>query len=84
MMEAKTGDKIRALGQTIVIYRILYQEYSDLPGWGWDIEFLDPTGGYHHWKQSEDGGQLLRSPKRLVDWYGTDCTDLFRKYGYRV
>ena len=63
MKAAKIGDKVTAHGQTYEIAKIFYQEYwesHDL----WNIEFLDPNGGYHHWKQSYDGGYLIE--KRTV------------------
>ena len=55
---AKSGDKISAMGITITIGTILYQDYDH---WDdcWDIEFLDPSGKYHHWKQCFDGGKLV-------------------------
>ena len=51
------GDSITALGLTFVVDKILYQSYYSLNGW--DVEFLDPQGGYHHWKQEEDGGRVI-------------------------
>ena len=95
------GAKVTALGKTYEIAKVLYAEYWERDGY--DIEFLDPRGGYHHWKQWDDGGEIkFQMPryvkvgefeggvfykgeeKRLVDSYGTDCTDLFRKYGYNI
>jgi hypothetical protein len=62
------GDKITALGYTFTVSEILYQDYygkkenagigSDC--FGFDIEFLDPKGNYHHWKQNQDGGFVKR------------------------
>ena len=52
------GDKITAYGLTFTVKHILYQEF-----WfkdGYDCEFIDPKGNYHHWKQWEDNGNLLR------------------------
>jgi len=64
------GDRITALGYTFTVGEILYQDYygpreavppcSDC--WGYDIEFLDPLGNYHHWKQNQDKGFLTRKP----------------------
>jgi len=75
----KSGDKISACGITVEIAKILNAEWWDR--YGWDIECIDINGEYHHWKQYEDGGKLK---KKLVDCYGSDVTDLFRKYGYNV
>ncbi|MDD1617557.1 MAG: hypothetical protein LUQ28_13990 [Methylococcaceae bacterium] len=50
------GDSITAMGLTFKVDKILYQCY--LMGY-WDVEFLDPQGGYHHWKQEEDGGRVI-------------------------
>ena len=67
----KPGDMIRALGHTITIGRILYQDYNgdlDQAGggdcWGYDVEFLDTSGGYHHWKQNQDRGEVIRTGRR--------------------
>lgn len=61
------GDRISALGCTYTVGTILYQEYygdlSDAGGtawWGYDVEFKDDAGRYHHWKQNEDGGTVIR------------------------
>ena len=76
---AEPGDKVRACGITVTIDRILYQDH-----WrDWDIEFIDTAGNYRHWKQYFDGGELLpKEARRYVDSYGTDVTDIFKKYGY--
>lgn len=62
------GDRISAYGLTFTVNKILYQDYygpreavhpcSDC--WGYDIEFTDNLGNYHHWKQNQDGGFLTR------------------------
>ena len=64
------GDRITAFGLTFTVGEILYQDYfgerdernprSDW--WGYDVEFKDPAGNYHHWKQNQDGGYLTRKP----------------------
>lgn len=64
----KPGDRISAYGYTFTVGKILYQDYfgpkeavpetSDC--WGYDIEFKDDQGRYHHWKQNQDGGELIR------------------------
>lgn len=74
------GDHITAYGQTFKVEKIIYQSFWDR--FGYDVEFLDDRGRYHHWKQAEDGGQLLKPEKKYIDAYGMDCTDIFRKYGY--
>ena len=64
----RSGDKITALGYTFTVDKILYQDYfgeqASAPRgsdwYGYDIEFLDDLGRYHHWKQNQDGGMLLR------------------------
>lgn len=52
----KVGSIVTALGHSYKIARILYSECWERDGY--DIEFLDPYGGYHHWKQWDDGGYL--------------------------
>ena len=78
----KKGDKITALGYTFTVEKVLYCEWYARDGY--DVEFIDPDGHYHHWKQWEDGGKVEGQPKRLIDWYGQDVTDLFIKYGYKI
>ena len=53
------GDKIRALGYEFEVAKILYQEYWERDGY--DCEFIDSSGGYHHWKQWYDGGELIKA-----------------------
>lgn len=81
MKRAQVRDKVSCQGKVVTIDRILYQDYWDR--FGWDIEFVDTENHYRHWKQYEDGGELIRN-QPLMDTYGVDCTDLFRKYGYKV
>ena len=57
-MEIRKGDRITALGCTFEVDVILYQEHYDPEGY--DIEFKDPNGVYHHWVQWADGGELQR------------------------
>ena len=61
-MEAKKGDKVRCMGITVTIDKILYQEFWDR--YGWDIEFIDTYGNFRHWKQYDDGGLLIK-----MDWH---------------
>lgn len=64
------GDRIRAVGHTFDVAKILYQDtwmgYDDRDGADrsekspmYDVEFLDRFGGYHHWKSNLDGGKIL-------------------------
>lgn len=76
------GSVVSALGIKVTIEKILYSEYWDR--YGYDIEFTDTKGKYHHWKQDLDGGELIapKKEKRYINYYGSDCTDIFKKYGY--
>ena len=63
------GDRITAYGYTFTVGKILYQDYygpreavhpmSDC--WGYDVEFTDTEGRYHHWKQNQDHGWVIRA-----------------------
>lgn len=53
----QVGDSISALGFTFEVAKIMYQDFYDGQ---WDVEFLDPKGGYHHWKSEFDGGKVIR------------------------
>ena len=59
---AEVGDKIKAQGCCFKIGKILSQEYYPAffndPEY-WIVEFLDPNGGYHRWKNVFDGGMLI-------------------------
>lgn len=74
------GTVIKALGITATVKKVIYSET-----WRgeYDIEFLDAHGHYRHYKQWDDGGTVTfpNKEKKLIDYYGTDCTDLFKKYG---
>ena len=52
------GDQITAQGHTFTVWRILYQ---DCISGSYDVEFIDDADGYHHWKQDQDGGHIIRS-----------------------
>lgn len=56
-MKVEIGDKITALGYTFEIAQIIYQDYYE---GSWDVEFLDPRGGYHHWVSSYDSGYVTK------------------------
>ena len=56
-MKIEIGDKITALGYTFEIACIMYQDYYK---GDWDVEFLDPCGGYHHRKSIFDGGHVIK------------------------
>lgn len=75
------GATIKCMGITACIDIVLYV-YREREGW--DIEFIDTTGHYRHWKQWYDGGEIYFPKKPLINSQGTDCTDIFRKYGYNV
>lgn len=55
-MKVAIGDAITALGHTYTVGKIIYQDYF---GGNYDVEFLDPSGGYHHWKSEFDGGRII-------------------------
>ena len=80
MKRIEVGDIISALGHAFTVAKIMYQDYWDR--FGFDCEFLDDLGNYHHWKQWDDGGDVIRQEKTYTNCYGSDCTDIFRKYGY--
>ena len=74
------GDRITALGISCVVDRVLYQDYygsrsaagprSDC--WGYDAEFIDTKGRYHHWKQNQDLGQIARWDGQAWRTYNVD------------
>lgn len=72
------GDHIACMGEVVTVGKILYRDYY---AGTWDVEFIDTEGNYRHWKQALDGGKLIRTKKKLIDWYGIDVTDIFLKYG---
>ena len=80
MKTIEVGDSITALGYTFKVAKIICQDYWDR--FGYDCEFLDDKGNYHHWKQWDDGGEVIRKEKRYINYYGSDVTDVFKKYGY--
>lgn len=52
------GDIVVVKNRKYNIAKILSQDYWDR--FGWDIEFIDDQNKYHHWKQYEDHGELIR------------------------
>lgn len=56
-MRVCVGDSITALGHTFEVAQIIYQ---DCYQGNYDVEFLDPCGGYHHWKSEFDGGYIIK------------------------
>lgn len=78
------GDRITAYGVTFTVEKILYQEYwgdrkderprSDF--WGYDCEFIDTDGQYHHWEQNLDCGTAAR-------WNGR-CWAPYNENGFPV
>lgn len=57
-MEVNIGDSVHRRGRIYTIEKILSQSYWE--GYGWDLEFVDTNSCYHHWKQYDDGGDLIR------------------------
>ena len=57
-MEAKKGNIVVLGRRNYFIEKILTQSFWE--GYGWDIEFVDTKGMYHHWKQYDDGGELIQ------------------------
>ena len=55
-MKVSIGDAITALGHTYTVGKIIYQDCFD---GNYDVEFLDASGGYHHWKSEFDGGYII-------------------------
>lgn len=74
------GDRICCQGIICTIKEIVYQEYWE--GHGFHTEFRDTDGVYHSWKQEIDGGHVTPKPKKFVNSYGADVTNIMRKYGY--
>ena len=58
MNKIDVGDTVIARGIKVVVGEIIYQEYYDETGYS--IEFIDSRGDYRDWKQSVDGGQLIK------------------------
>lgn len=61
------GDKIRAHGVTITIAEIITEDWTDPKRWadgGYMVEFKDPKGHYHYWKQYCDGGELIKAGEK--------------------
>lgn len=56
-MQVCVGDSITALHCTFEVAQIIYQ---DCYKGNYDVEFLDPRSGYHHWKSEFDGGRIIK------------------------
>lgn len=52
------GDKIHSQGCTFEVAKIISQSDYGNDG-GIYIEFEDPNGNYHYWKEGHDGGKVL-------------------------
>lgn len=52
------GDKIHAQGYTFEVAKIISQSDYGNDG-GIYIEFEDPKGNYHYWKEGHDGGYVI-------------------------
>ena len=52
------GDKIHAQGCTFEVAKIISQDDYGNDG-GIYIEFEDPKGNYHYWKEGCDGGYVI-------------------------
>ena len=59
-MKVSIGDSITARGHTYMVGEIIYQDCFD---GNYDVEFFDPSGGYHHWKSEFDGGHIISKEK---------------------
>ena len=49
------GDRITAFGYRFTVETVLFQDWYGEKD-GFDVEFTDTKGNYHHWKQNQDGG----------------------------
>ena len=58
-MLVREGDSIVCGGVTVMVAEIVYQDESAMDGER-DVEFIDTKGWYRHWKQSLDGGYVIR------------------------
>lgn len=61
----EVGDKIHAQGCTFEVAKIFSQFYYGEED-GVYIEFEDPKGNYHYWKQGCDGGYIIDKNKRYI------------------
>lgn len=87
---AEVGDIIscKAFGN-MRIDEILSQEYFPATQANeeyWNIEFKH-AGQYFHYKNYFDGGTVKQGTdkgKRIYNYLGSDVTDIFIKYGYKI
>ena len=61
----KIGDIVEVFNKEYKIEKILHCEYWD--NYGYDVEFIDTKGIYHHWKQNLDGGKLKRIKPQSIN-----------------
>ena len=54
----EVGDRIKSQGATFTVAKIFSQFYYGERD-GVYIEFEDPKGNYHYWKQGCDGGMII-------------------------
>lgn len=58
----KPKDKIIALGEIVIISKILFQSVDlgkgAIKAWA-DVEFEDEKGNYRHWQSWSDGGKII-------------------------
>ena len=69
-----------------IIYKEYYPPIEDLGDEEWNIEFKH-AGQYFHYESYYDGGTVKQGKnkgKRLYNYMGTDVTDIFLKYGYKI
>ena len=67
MKTARIGDKVSCMGITAEIGKLYYSDHYDGQ---WDIEFVDTTGQYRHWKQIYDGGTYIRTlPEYRTEYF---------------
>ena len=63
-MKVEINDIVKVNGREYEVEKVLHCEFWD--GNGYDAEFIDTNGHYHHWKQEEDGGELIKVMPRHV------------------
>ena len=59
-MKVEVGDKVKIKAQGILVTgKVVRVDHWE--GYGWDIELTEANvpGGYSHWKQGTDGGEIV-------------------------